>query len=153
VFGPFLASMRVVHPVPAGMPLGDLARDVRVQTERAKRRKLHYLTLVGLALAGFLWRHAGAERRQRLYLKYHPAFAGLTPLNVNLLRRRGASADGDYLRGASTGPMSAMVISVTTSGMAMRVGITYRRAALSRADMDRVVAELCKRIEQLEWQR
>jgi molybdenum-dependent DNA-binding transcriptional regulator ModE len=45
--------------------------------------------------------------------------------------------------------MSAMVISVTISGAAMRVGITYRRAALSREDMDRVVGNLMQQIEQL----
>jgi len=73
----------------------------------------------------------------------------LTPLNVNHLRRRGSTPDGDYLRGASTGPMSAMVISVTISGAAMRVGITYRRAALAREEMDRVVGNLVQQIEQL----
>jgi len=149
VFGPFLASMRVVHPVPPGMPIAEIAGAVGTQTGRAKRKKLHYLTLAGLGIAGLIWRFAGSERRQRIYLKYHPAFAGLTPLNVNLLRRSGASSDGDYLRGASTGPMSAIVISVTVSGAAMRVGITYRRSALSRGDMDRIVADLLQQIEQL----
>jgi hypothetical protein len=149
VFGPFLASMRVLHPVPQDISLAELVASVHAQTARAKRRKLHYLTLAGLALAGVLWRYGDLARRQRLYLKYHPAFAGLTPLNVNHLRRRGTSSDGDYLRGASTGPMSAMVISVTTSGAAMRVGITYRRAALSRGEMDLVVAALLQQIEQL----
>ena len=149
VFGPFLASMRVVHPVPPGVTLAELAASVHVQTSRAKRRKLQYLTLAGLAIAGLMWRWSGVERRQRLYLKYHPAFAGLTPLNVNRLRRRGASSDGDYLRGASTGPMSAMVLSVTVSGAEMRVGLTYRRAALSRVEMDRVVGELLQHIERM----
>ena len=149
VFGPFLASMRVLHPVPDGVSLAELAASVHAQTTRAKRRKLHYMTLAGLAVAGVLWRYAGLARRQRIYLKYHPAFAGLTPLNVNHLRRRGSTPDGDYLRGASTGPMSAMVISVTISGAAMRVGITYRRAALSREEMDRVVGNLMQHIEQM----
>jgi len=149
VFGPFLASMRVLHPVPDGVSIAELAASVHAQTTRAKRRKLHYMTLSGLAVAGVLWRYAGLARRQRIYLKYHPAFAGLTPLNVNHLRRRGSTPDGDYLRGASTGPMSAMVISVTISGAAMRVGITYRRAALSRGEMDRVVGNLTHQIEQL----
>ena len=149
VFGPFLASMRVLHPVPDGVSIAELAASVHAQTTRAKRRKLHYMTLAGLAVAGVLWRYAGLARRQRIYLKYHPAFAGLTPLNVNHLRRRGSTPDGDYLRGASTGPMSAMVISVTISGAAMRVGITYRRAALAREEMDRVVGNLVQQIEQL----
>jgi NRPS condensation-like uncharacterized protein len=149
VFGPFLASMRVLHPVPAGTTIAELTAAVHAQTARAKRRRLHYLTLAGLAVAGLMWRYSGRERRQRLYLKYHPAFAGMTPLNVNYLRRRGTSADGDYLRCASTGPMSAMVISVTTSGEGMRVGITYRRAALSRSAMDGVAGELLQQIEQL----
>ena len=149
VFGPFLASMRVVHPVPPGATLAELAASVHLQTARAKRRRLYYLTLLGLAVAGLMWRCSGRERRERLYLKYHPAFAGLTPLNVNRLRRRGTSSDGDYLRGASTGPMSAMVISVTISGAAMRVGVTYRRAALSRDEMDRLVGNFLQQIDEL----
>ena len=39
-FGQFLSSFRVSHPVPAGIALGALARDVHRETQRIKTRKL-----------------------------------------------------------------------------------------------------------------
>ena len=142
VFGQFLSSFRVVHPLPRGEPLEALARALSAQTARAKQLKLYLVTLLAMEAAALLWPFAKPERRHRLYLKYHPVFAGFTPLNVDALRRRGASRDGDYLRAASTGPMSPMVVAVTTSGAAVRVGITFRTTALSRADVDAVIASI-----------
>jgi hypothetical protein len=152
VFGQFLSSFRVVHPVPPDVTLGDLARALAVQTGDAKRRKLYLVTLIALWAAALLWPFAPAARRQRMYLKYHPVCAGLTPLNVNALRRRGRSADGDYLRAASTGPMSPMVVAPTTAGAALQVGITYRTTALSRADVDGVVERMNRLLTRL-WGR
>jgi hypothetical protein len=131
VFGQFLSSFRVVHALPEGTALAHLARDVGAQAARARRERLHYLTLVAMALAGLVWRFAPLSRRQRLYLKYHPVFAGATPLNVDALRRHGGGSPGDYLRAASTGPMSPLVVALTTSGAALRVGITYRTTAIA----------------------
>lgn len=139
VFGQFLSSFRVVHPLPRDESIGALARSIAVQTSRAKRLKLYLVTLVAMAAAAMMWAFASTARRHRMFLKYHPVFAGLTPLNVNALRRQGGSRDGDYLRAASTGPMSPMVVAVTTAGAALQVGITYRTAALSRADLDAVI--------------
>jgi len=142
VFGQFLSSFRVVHPVPRDESIETLARALSAQTALAKRLKLYLVTLVAMGAAALLWPFAKTDRRQRLYLKYHPVFAGFTPLNVNALRRRGRSRDGDYLRAASTGPMSPMVVAVTTSGAALRIGITFRTTALTRADVDAVIASI-----------
>ena len=114
VFGQFLSSFRVVHPLPRDESIEALARALSAQTRRAKRLKLYLVTLVAMGAAALIWPFAKPERRQRMYIKYHPVFAGFTPLNVNALRRHGKSRDGDYLRGASTGPMSPMVVAVTT---------------------------------------
>lgn len=129
LFGQFLSSFRVVHPLPPGTPLDALARDVGVQTRRTREGRLHFITLLAMALAGALWRFASLSRRQRLYLKYHPVLAGFSPLNVDALRRHGSPAP--YLRGSATGPMSPLVVSPCTSAGALRVGITYRTTAVS----------------------
>lgn len=149
VFGQFLSSFRVVHPLPRDESIEALARALSAQTRRAKRLKLYLVTLVALGAAALFWPFATPQRRQRLYLKYHPVFAGFTPLNVNALRRRGPSRDGDYLRAASTGPMSPMVVAVSTAGAALRVGITYRTTALSRGDVEAVVQALVRSMETL----
>ena len=150
VFGQFLSSFRVVHALDRDAPLEAIARAIGAQTSRAKRNKLYLVTLVAMSAAALLWRLANVQRRQRLYVKYHPVFAGLTPLNVNALRRRSGPRDTDYLRAASTGPMAPMVAAVTTSGSNILVGITYRRTALSRSDIDGVVQALLQGMETLQ---
>lgn len=150
VFGQFLSSFRVVHPIPRDEPLEVLARALSAQSTRAKERKLYLVTLLAMQAAALLWPFASPARRHRLYLKYHPVFAGLTPLNVDALRRRGASRDGDYLRAASTGPMAPMVVAATTAGAALRVGITYRTAALSRTEVEAVVQAMKNGMETLQ---
>ncbi len=149
VFGQFLSSFRVVVPLPDRVPVAELAKAIAAQTSRAKRLKLYLVTLLAMQAAALMWAVASPRRRHRLFLKYHPVFAGLTPLNVNALRRKGASGDGDYLRAASTGPMSPMVVAVTTAGAALRVGITYRTTALSRANLDAVIASMVADMDEL----
>ena len=149
VFGQFLSSFRIVHPFAEGRPIADTARDVFRQTRRAKDAKLYLVTLVALAAAALMWPFASERRRHRLYLKYHPVFAGLTPLTVDTLRRQGRTGDGGYLRAASTGPMSPMVVAVSVAGSAMRLGITYRTTALTRADVDRVIASVLQDMDTL----
>lgn len=149
VFGQFLSSFRIVHPFVERQSLADMARGVSLQTRRAKEAKLYLVTLVALAGAALMWPFASPARRHRLYLKYHPVFAGLTPLQVDTLRRRGPTGDGEYLRAASTGPMSPMVVAVSVAGAAMRIGITYRTTALSRADVDAVIASLLQSMDTL----
>lgn len=149
VFGQFLSSFRVVHALPAGTTIDALARDLGAQTRAARQRRLHYLTLVAMGLAGALWRFASPSRRRHVYLKYHPVLGGITPLNVDVLRRQGTAAPGDYLRGAATGPMSPMVVGLTTSGGALRVGITYRSTALDDDAMRAIVEHLQQTIDTL----
>jgi hypothetical protein len=149
VFGQFLSSFRVVHPCGERQSLADVARDIARQTGRAKRSKLYLVTLVALGGAAILWPFANRQRRQRLYLKYHPVFAGLTPLGVDALRRHGPTRDGSYLRAASTGPMSPMVVAATSSGAELRLGITYRTTALTREDVEAVLASIVQRMDTL----
>jgi hypothetical protein len=142
VFGQFLSSFRVVHAFPEGTALATLARDLGAQAGEIRRKRLHYLTLLAMGLAAAIWRHASLSRRQRIYLKYHPVLAGITPLGVDALRRHGAARPGDYLRAASTGPMSPLVVALTSSGGALRVGITYRTTAVTEEQARRVARTL-----------
>jgi len=147
MFGQFLSSFRAVHALPAGTTFEALARDLGAQTARARRERLHFLTLLAMGLLGALWRYASPSRRQSLYLKYHPVLAGITPLNVDALRRHGSGAPGDYLRAASTGPTSPLVVALTTSGQALRVGITYRTTAVSDEQAREVVRNLQRTLD------
>lgn len=147
MFGQFLSSFRTVHALPAGTTPEALARDLGAQTARARRERLHFLTLLAMGVAGALWRYASPSRRQSLYLKYHPVLAGITPLNVDALRRHGRGAPGDYLRAASTGPMAPLVVALTISGGALRVGITYRTTAVSDQQAREFVRDLRRTLD------
>lgn len=147
VFGQFLSSFRIVQPFSEGRSLAEIAVDISRQTGRAKREKLYLVTLVAMAGAALLWPFANVARRHRLYLKYHPVFAGLTPLNVDALRRH--PAKGDYLRAASTGPMSPLVVAATVSNAALRLGVTFRTTALSRDEAQGVLQSILNNIDTL----
>ena len=60
------------------------------------------------------------------FFKHHPAFAGLTMLNVDALWPETAP----YLRAASTGPLTLMVLAATIARGELSVGVTYRIAEL-----------------------
>ena len=56
----------------------------------------------------------------------------------------------DYLRAVSTGPLCPLVLAVTTARDALHVGVSFRTAAFSRADVDGVIAGFKRCIESLE---
>ncbi len=149
-FGQFLSSYRVFHPVPEGVSLERLAREVHAQTRRAGKRRLYLLTLLTLGIAGLVWPFLDRRRKHRLFFKYHPVLAGVSGLNVNTLRRSGRSADGDYLRAASTGPLAPMVFATTSSGEAMEIGITFRASLLSREAVETVGKKFQSCMESLQ---
>ena len=81
-FGQFLSSFLVSHPVPPGVTLEQLARDVHAQTRRVKRRKLYLQTLYLIACGGLAWRFMTPEQHKQMYAKNYPVWAGMTTLNV-----------------------------------------------------------------------
>jgi hypothetical protein len=68
-----------------------------------------------------------SEQRARFFFKHHPAFGGLTLLNVDALW----PGTPPYLRAASTGPLTLLVLAASIAGGELSVGMTYRLAELS----------------------
>ena len=152
-FGQFLASFRIAHPVPEGISLRELVHDVNAETTRIKRHKLYLQTIVALLLSSLMWRFLSVPRRRRFFAKHHPAWGGVTALNVDALwgmRGPDSLQSPDYLRAVSTGPLCPMVLAVTTARDALNVGVTFRTAEFSRADVDAVIAGFKRCIESLE---
>ena len=140
-FGQFLAALRVSHPVPEGVSLETLARDVHAQTARIKERRVYLRTVLALALAGLYWPFLSLRQRNKLFAKHYPTWAGITMLNVDALwASEPAAGPRDYVRGVSTGPMTPVVLAASTAGGALSVGVSYRRSAFS-ADVVTAVAE------------
>ena len=150
-FGQFLSSFRVSHPVPPGITLAEVARDVHGATARIKREKLYLTTLAAIALDRIVGRFRTREQRMGVYAKSYPVGAGVSSLNVGALWR---TADDDgvptYIRGVPTGPASPIVVAVTTSGDTLCAGITYRTAAAGPDDILQLQAHLKSRIQALK---
>lgn len=148
---PFLASFRISHPVPPGIGLRELVAAVHAETVRVKARRLDLLSLVALAVSALMWPFLSPSQRSRFYVKYYPAWAGVTTLNVNALRGRGQGADArfDYLRAVPTGPLCPMVFAVTTVKDALHVGVAYRRAVFASATVDQLAREFVRCLESL----
>ena len=148
-FGLFLGSFTVTHEVPDGIDLRELAQDVQRQTTAIKRHKLFLGTPLELGFARFMFNFFSPERRMKFYPKNYPLWGGITNLNLNSLWKAEPHAGPlDYFRGVSTGPVTPLVLSVTTVRDRANIGLSYRSAAYSPEDVegvkDRFLDELAR---------
>ena len=61
---------------------------LHVQTSRVRRRKLYLVRRCSRSAgAGAVWRWLSPAQRAQVYAKHYPAWAGLTPLDVDALWR------------------------------------------------------------------
>jgi hypothetical protein len=125
-FGQFLASLRIAHPVPAGISLDELGLAVHAATSRIKRKRLHLRTLFALMGASIAWPFMDISQRHRFYAKHYPASAGITMLDSG---KYGSDAAGPaaYVRAVSTGPLLPAVLAISTCGSQLSIGVSYRR--------------------------
>jgi hypothetical protein len=152
VFGQFLSSFSVVHPVPEGIGLRELARDIHAETARIRRERRYLQTVLALGVAGLMWPFLSAPRRAGFFAKYHPVWGGVTTLNVDGLWRRSGRGElsWDYFRAGPTGPLCPLVLAATTARDTLHVGLSYRTSAFSRAEMDAATARFRAGIEGLK---
>ena len=140
---PFLAAFRVMHEVPEGISLRQLALDAHDEAARVKRGHLYLQSIMALGVSALLWRLLPASKRHGLYAKHFPAWAGITSINLNPIWARSGwagTARLDYLRAVPTGPLCPLVFAFTSTHDLLHIGIAYRSAALSRTDVDQVAA-------------
>jgi hypothetical protein len=137
VFGLFLGSFMVTHEVPAEISLRRLAEDVRQQTLPVKRCRLYLAAPMELAFASLMLKFSSPMQRKKFYSKNYPLWGGITNMNLNSLwDQKDANAPLDYIRGVSTGPVTPLVLSVTTIGDRVNLGVSYRTAAFSAIDIE-----------------
>jgi hypothetical protein len=155
VFGQFLSSFRVSHPVPDGIGLEALARDISAETQRIKRGKLYLQTLLGVAAGAMIWRFQSPLQRSRIHAKSYPVWAGITLLDADALWQAGAAAGSAaspapaYLRGVSTGPLAPIVVAATIAGGGLSLGLSFRTTAFSREFIDNLASDLLRQIRKL----
>ncbi len=153
-FGLFLGSFTVTHEVPEGIGLRNLARDVQQQTATIKRHKLYLGTPLELGFARFMFNFLSPERRTKFYPKNYPLWGGITNLNLNSLWHSGPDAGPlDYFRGVSTGPVTPLVLSVTTVRDRANIGLSYRSAVYSAEDVAGLKGRFLEELAQLKEHR
>jgi hypothetical protein len=138
-FGLFLGSFVVHHEVPAGMKLADLAKDIGRQTLRIKRSRLYLGAPLELTFGRLMTSLFSEQRRRKLYQKHYPLWGGLTNMNLNALwPQMDDAAPVDYFRAVSTGPVTPLVVSLTTVGRVANIGLTYRSTVFEPPDIERI---------------
>jgi hypothetical protein len=150
-FAPMLASFRVAHPVPPGMTLRDLASFVHAETSRIKRGKLYLQTLLAIGLSVWQWPRMSDEQRRQFHAKNYAVWAGMTPLYLDALWPAAHTYPFrvEYVRAVATGPLSPIVVALTTLGEVVQVALSFRVAALDRKRIDGIVADIINCIRSL----
>jgi hypothetical protein len=149
-FGLFLGSFLITHDLPEGISLRKLVADIRQQTTSIKRHKLYLGTPLELGFARFMLKFFSPARRKKFYAKNYPLMGGITNMNLNSLwEPSDGSPPLDYCRAVSTGPVTPLVLSVTTLGDRANIGLSYRCAAFSRADIESLKARLLEPLKEI----
>jgi hypothetical protein len=150
-FGQFLASLRVSHPVQPGIALRELARAVNAETTRIKTEKLYLQTLLALGAVALAWRFLRADRRRCFLAKHYPIWAGVTSLDIDALWRAAPAGQAatDYLRAVPTGPLAPIVVAITTVAGRIELGVSFRRADVSREFVAGLMSEFVRCIHGL----
>jgi hypothetical protein len=150
-FGQFLSSFRVSHPLPPGIGLERLARDIHAETARIKSGKLYLQSLLGIAASGALWRFLTPAQRADFYAKNYPTWGAVTLVNVDALWENagGRMPPPEYRRAVSTGPLAPVVVAATNAAGVLHAGISYQRAAFTASDIDHIADSFVGRLTQL----
>lgn len=150
-FGLFLGSFVVTHPVPEDITLQQLALELHSQTHRIKNRKLYLAAHLDLFLASRVLALHSTLRQGRFYHKHHPLWGGITNMNLNKLWPVDSGPKPlDYVRAVSTGPVTPLVLSITTLHDRLNISLTYRPAVFTEGGIAQVREGLTRELNQVE---
>jgi hypothetical protein len=133
------------------MGLRELASFVHAETSRVKRGKLYLQTLLAIGVSGLQWRFLSVEQRQGFHAKNYAVWAGLTPLQLDALwpAARGYPFRVEYVRAVATGPLSPIVVALTTLGEVVQIALSFRTAAFERERVESIMADMMDCIRSL----
>ncbi len=150
-FGLFLGSFIVTRDIPAATPLRELAGHIHQHTLRVKRGKLYLGAPLEMAFGRWMMSLFSTDRRKKLYQKHYPLWGGITNMNLNSIwDQRNEPAPVDYFRAVATGPVTPLVLSATTVGEKVNLGLTYRSAVFAEPEIERVKDDFLGFAGQLE---
>ncbi len=135
-FGLVLGSFSVTCRIAETAGISQLARSIAGQTQRFKRGGLHLANALEMGLVLRLMSLFSTNQRRRFYPKNYPLWGGLTNMNLKKLPSVPSSVQPlDYLRTVSTGPVTPLVLSVTTFSKGVNLAMSYRTSVFSRAEI------------------
>jgi hypothetical protein len=149
--GAFLSNFVVRCRPEESTGLAELVRPIAALTGPIKRRRRYFDAVVQMRVASAMWPWVRPSTRPHFMRRAMPLTAGIS--NVRLRDDWSQQAGGrilGYSRGVSTGPMLPLVLSPTTVGDEMNLGISYRATAFTREKIDLLVESLLEQIEQIE---
>jgi hypothetical protein len=141
-FGLLLSQYMVMEQRPHEVSLSELSKRIAAQTRRLKAvpgTDLFAPTLL-------LWRlHRSRRAKATFFLRGAPLVAGLS--NVNLtgswIERSGLT---EYRRIGPTGSIVPMVLMITTLGGRIFMDVTFRTAAFTPVEADRLIQDVIHRL-------
>ena len=147
-FGLFLGSFIVTQPMPSeNSRPREIASVVRERTERVKRDQLYLTSALELRFGRRMMGFFSTRERRKLYQKRYPLWGGITNMNLNTLWPQPIDGTSfDYFRAVSTGPATPLVMSVTTVGENINIGLTFRRTVFSPEDIGRIQTSLVETV-------
>ena len=147
----FLGSLVITHEIPGDISLMELAKDIRRQTLTIKRGRLYMGTSLEMTFGRFMLSWFSTERRKKLYQKYYPLWGGITNMNLNSLWAQPVNEKTiDCFRAVSTGPVTPMVLSITTVKDVINLGITYRPTVFSELDIGQIKGDFIEMLKRLK---
>ena len=149
-FGLVLGGFSVTCSIGETGELPGLARSIAAQTRHFKRGGLHLANALEMGLVLRLMSLFSTNQRRRFYPKNYPLWGGLTNMNLKKLPAGPAMQPLDYLRTVSTGPVTPLVLSVTTFGKGVNLAMSYRASVFPRAEISAVRARFTAAVRGLE---
>jgi hypothetical protein len=147
--GMFLANYVVRCRRDETVGLGELARCIAATAGPIKRHRGYLDSAIGMKLIGAIWPRLRPAVRPRFLRWAMPLTAGVS--NVLLrdpwMGQPGAGPIMDYFRAGPAAPVVPLLLTPTTWGHRLSVGVTYRVTGFSRAKIDGIMAMFMEQIE------
>jgi hypothetical protein len=146
--GAFLGYYLVRSDPDTTVGLDEATRQIAARTLPIKRHHRYMDSVINMQLINTVWPWLSACARRHFMRKSLPMSGGIS--NV-VVRDRWMTANRDvildYHRGASTGPSIPIVLSPTTFGDHLNIGVSYRIVGFSRTKIDALMAMFRDQIE------
>jgi hypothetical protein len=153
--GTFLAYYSVRVARDQSMDLASLTSRIAGLTRPIKARRTYLNSLLNMRFVNSVWGHLSESARPHFMRKVLPMAAGVTNVCLRNTWMNGCGADHvlEYIRGASTGPSLPLVLSPTTMGQELNVGVSYRAAGFPSQKIRGIMEMLLDQLEHPEQSR